>query len=238
MNPRRTARPRARRVAATASRIALKPYRLLVADDHPIVRAGLSAVLNQLAGVEVVGEAATGLEVLAAIGTLAPDLVLLDIAMPELNGLDTAARITRLHPSVKVMILSMHEHEEYVIRALRAGVAGYLVKGSATHELEHAIGAIRRGETYLSPGIARRVLEAYAARVFGGANAEPLTSRQREVLTRIADGQSTKEIAFGLGVSIKTIESHRAEIGRRLGISEVAGLVKYAMRTGLVKPAL
>lgn len=212
--------------------------RVLIVDDHPIVRSGLRQVLSRAAGVRVVGEAADGEEALSAIVERKPDVVLLDIAMPGMDGLDAALRIARLHPSVKVIMLSMHEHEEYVIRALRAGAVGYLVKYSATTEVEVALSAVRRGETYLSPSLARRVLDAYVTRVFGGASAEPLTPRQREVLIGLANGQSTKELAFALKVSAKTIESHRAQIMQRLGISDLAGLVKYAMRTGLIPPAV
>jgi DNA-binding NarL/FixJ family response regulator len=165
-----------------------------------------------------------------------PDAVLLDIAMKGMSGLETAARFRELHPGVKVLILSMHASEEYVLQALHAGVVGYLIKDSATAELELALRSVVRGETYLSPAISRQVVEGYVQRVGAGAGDDPLTPRQREVLKRVAEGRSTKEIAFDLGLSVKTIETHRAQIMERLGIRDVAGLVRYAMRTRLVPP--
>jgi len=135
-----------------------------------------------------------------------------------------------------VLILSMHASEEYVLQALRAGAAAYLIKDSATAELELALRSVMRGETYLSPAISRQVVDGYVQRVGAGAAEDPLTPRQREVLKRVAEGRSTKEIAYDLGLSVKTVETHRAQIMERLGIRDVAGLVRYAMRTGLVPP--
>ena len=208
--------------------------RVLLADDHALVRAGIRSLLRDIEGIEVVGEAADGAEALAIAGRERPDAVLLDIAMKGMSGLETAARFRELHPGVKVLILSMHASEEYVLQALHAGVVGYLIKDSATAELELALRSVVRGETYLSPAISRQVVEGYVQRV--GAAEDPLTPRQREVLKRMAEGRSTKEIAFDLGLSVKTIETHRAQIMERLGIRDVAGLVRYAMRTRLVPP--
>jgi DNA-binding NarL/FixJ family response regulator len=230
-------RSRGAAVRASGKVAQLKPCRILIADDHALLRAGLRRVLERLPAVKIVGDARNGFEALAAIESLQPDLVLLDIAMPDLNGLDAATRIASHYPGVKVIILSMHKNEEYVIRALRSGVAGYLLKESATGELDVAIAAVHRGGTYLSPGISRKVIDAYVTRVFS-TTAEPLTPRQREILTLVANGQSTKDIAFVLDVSVKTVESHRAQLMQRLGIYEVAGLVKYAMRAGLIPPAV
>ena len=210
--------------------------RVLLVDDHALVRAGIRSLLRDIEGIEVVGEAADGAEALAIARRERPDAVLLDIAMKGMSGLETAVRFRELHPGVKVLILSMHASEEYVLQALRAGVVGYLIKDSATAELELALKSVVRGETYLSPAISRQVVEGYVQRVGAGAGDDPLTPRQREVLKRVAEGRSTKEIAFDLGLSVKTVETHRAQIMERLGIRDVAGLVRYAMRTGLVPP--
>jgi len=210
--------------------------RVLLADDHALVRAGMRSLLRDIEGVEVVGEAADGGQALALAERERPDVVLLDIAMKGMNGLEAAARFRELHPGIKVIILSMHASEEYVLQALRAGAAAYLIKDSATAELELALRSVMRGETYLSPAISRQVVEGYVQRVGAGTGEDPLTPRQREVLKRIAEGRSTKEIAFDLGLSVKTVETHRAQIIERLGIRDVAGLVRYAMRTGLVPP--
>ena len=210
--------------------------RVLLADDHALVRAGMRSLLRDIEGVEVVGEAADGAQALALAERERPDVVLLDIAMKGMNGLEAAARFRELHPGIKVIILSMHASEEYVLQALRAGAAAYLIKDSATAELELALRSVMRGETYLSPAISRQVVEGYVQRVGAGAGEDPLTPRQREVLKRIAEGRSTKEIAFDLGLSVKTVETHRAQIMERVGIRDVAGLVRYAMRTGLVPP--
>lgn len=208
--------------------------RVLLVDDHSLVRAGMRSLLRDIEGVEVVGEAADGAEALVLAERERPDAVLLDIAMKGMSGLEAAARFRELHPGIKVMILSMHAGEEYVLEALRAGAVAYLIKDSATAELELALNSVMRGETYLSPAISRQVVEGYVQRVGAGAGDNPLTPRQREVLKRIAEGRSTKEIAFDLRLSVKTIETHRAQIMERLGIRDVAGLVRYAMRTGLV----
>jgi len=210
--------------------------RVLLADDHALVRAGMRSLLRDIESVEVVGEAADGAQALALAERERPDVVLLDIAMKGMNGLEAAARFRELHPGIKVIILSMHASEEYVLQALRAGAAAYLIKDSATAELELALRSVMRGETYLSPAISRQVVEGYVQRVGAGTGEDPLTPRQREVLKRIAEGRSTKEIAFDLGLSVKTVETHRAQIMERVGIRDVAGLVRYAMRTGLVPP--
>jgi DNA-binding NarL/FixJ family response regulator len=210
--------------------------RVLLADDHALVRAGMRSLLRDIAGVEVVGEAADGAEALALAVREKPDAVLLDIAMKGMGGLEAAARFREQHPGVKVIILSMHASEEYVLQALRAGAAAYLIKDSATAELELALKSVMRGETYLSPAISRQVVEGYVQRMGAGASVDPLTPRQREVLKGIAEGRSTKRIAADLGLSVKTVETHRAQIMERLGIRDVAGLVRYAMRTGLVPP--
>lgn len=211
------------------------PTRVLLADDHVLVRAGIRSLLERIEGIEVVGEADDGLQALALIEQLEPDLLLADIAMRGLNGLETAGRVATEFPRVKVIILSMHRNEEYVVQALRIGCAGYLLKDSAASELALALAAVARGETYLSPATSKSVIEGYLSRVGGRPDgADALTDRQREVLRHIAEGRSTKQIAAMLKLSAKTVEAHRVQLMRRLDIHDVAGLVKFAIRAGLI----
>jgi DNA-binding NarL/FixJ family response regulator len=213
----------------------MKPIHVLLADDHVLVRAGIRALLEKIPDVEVVGEANTGREALELVRSKLPNLVLMDIAMTELGGLEALPRISKDFPTVKVIILSAHANEEYVIRALREGACGYMLKDSATTELELAINSVTQGKVYLSPSISRTVIDDYLQRVGGPVSPlEQLTSRQREILQLLAEGKSTKEIAYDLEVSVKTIESHRLQLMERLNIHDVAGLVRYAIRSGLV----
>lgn len=213
----------------------MQPIRILLADDHAIVRAGIRALLEKLAGVEVVAEAGDGREALRLIKEHRPDAVLLDVAMPMLNGLDVAARATKEFPDMRVIILSMHTNEEYVWEALRSGASGYMVKTGVPAELELAIKAVTRGETYLSPPVSKHVVLDYVRRMGGEKNlAERLTPRQREILKLIAEGHTTKAIADLLSVSVKTVEAHRLQLMERLDIHDITGLVRYAIRTGLV----
>ena len=209
--------------------------RVLLADDHALVRAGIRALLEKIPGVEVVGEAGTGRKALELVRSTLPNIVLMDIAMTELGGLEALPRITKDFPSVKVVILSAHANEEYVIRALREGASGYMLKDSATTELELAINSVIQGKIYLSPSISRTVIDDYLQRVSGAVSPlEQLTSRQREILKLIAEGKNTKEIAADLDISIKTVESHRLQLMDRLNIHDVPALVRYAIRNGLV----
>jgi DNA-binding NarL/FixJ family response regulator len=208
---------------------------VLLADDHVLVRAGIRTLLEKIPNVKVIGEATSGREALEMVKTKTPDLVLMDIAMANLNGLEALSRITKDFPSVKVMILSAHANEEYVIRALRSGAAGYLLKDAATAELELAVSSVREGKTYLSPSISRATLDSYLERMGDVVSPlEQLTSRQREILQLIAEGKNTKEIASNLEISVKTVESHRLQLMERLRIHDVPGLVRFAIRTGLV----
>ena len=209
--------------------------RVLIAEDHALVRAGLRKLLESLPALEVVGEAGDGRDALAQVAAKKPDVALLDIAMPGLNGLETAERIVAEQPGTKVILLSMHANEEYVLQALRAGVAGYILKDSALTELELAIQAVRRGDTYLSPAVSRHIGE-YVRRTGEATPRESLTQRQREILQLIAEGKSTKGIAGMLGVSVKTVETHRSQLMNKLDIHDIAGLVRYAIRIGLVTP--
>jgi DNA-binding NarL/FixJ family response regulator len=194
----------------------------------------MRSLLGGMAQVEVVGEAASGEEALVLAERERPDVVLMDIAMKGMTGLEAAARMRDQHPGVRVVILSMHAGEEYVLQALRAGAIGYLLKDAATGELELALRSVMRGESWFSPAVSRQVVEGYVQRVGGEPVADVLTARQREVLKLVAGGKSTKEIAFDLSLSVKTVETHRAQIMERLGIRDVAGLVRYALKTGLV----
>jgi DNA-binding NarL/FixJ family response regulator len=214
----------------------MKPIRVLLADDHTLVRAGFRSLLQNLAGIQVVAEADNGRDALRLIGTHQPDVVLMDIAMPGLNGLEAAARVSDRFPYVRVIMLSMHVNEEYVLQALRAGAAGYLLKDASTAELELAVKSVARGDTYLSPPVSKQVVSDYVRRVGEPSPLKRLTPRQREVLQLIAEGHTTKEIAHTLNISVKTVETHRTQLMKRLDIRDIAGLVRYAIRTGLVSP--
>jgi len=213
----------------------LSNMRVLLADDHTLVRAGLRKLLESIPGLSVVGEAGDGLTLLALADELQPHLVLMDIAMPGLNGLEATARLVKAMPGVRVMILSMHQNEEYVRRALRHGAVAYLLKDSAPMELELAIIAVLRGETYLSPAVSKGVLDDYVHRLREDDQpAEHLSPRQREVLQLIAEGLSTKDIARRLDLSVKTVETHRTTLMRQLDVHEITGLVRHALKLGLV----
>jgi DNA-binding NarL/FixJ family response regulator len=210
--------------------------RVLVADDHALFRAGVRKLLQSFEGIQVVGEAADGHEALRLSGTERPDVLLMDIGMPGLNGVEAAARLTRKGPRPRVVILSMHTGEDHVLRAIRAGAAGYLLKDASPAELEAAVRAAARGEIYLSPAISRYVVDDYVRRAGGDRSPlDRLTSRQREVLQLIAEGNTTKAIATRLGLSVKTVETHRAQLMERLEARDVATLVRLAIRVGLVE---
>ena len=214
----------------------MAPIRVLVADDHALFRAGVRKLLQSFEGMDVVGEAADGHEAIRLSATHRPDVLLMDIGMPGLNGVEAAARLTREGPRPRVIILSMHTGEEYVLRAIRAGAAGYLLKDAKPAELEAAVRAVARGEIYLSPAISRYLVEDYVRR--GSIERGPLdrlTPRQREVLQLIAEGNTTKAIAAKLGLSTKTVETHRAQLMERLDTRDIAALVRLAIRLGLVE---
>ena len=218
----------------------MKPIRVLLADDHALVRAGLRAILEKMADVEVVAEAGDGREALRLIEVHRPDVVLMDIMMPELNGLDATARAACKFPSTRVVILSMTAGQEFVLQALQSGAAGYLLKSVDPQELEMAVRAATRGEIYLCSAISRHVVDACLAKsraTQGDEGCEPkLTPRQREVLQLIAEGGTTKSIAKKLDLSVKTVESYRAELMEALDIHDVASLTRYAIRVGLITP--
>jgi two-component system nitrate/nitrite response regulator NarL len=217
------------KVSATKEKI-----RVLLADDHPVVRKGLQSCLSKVERLRIVGEAADGEEALRKALELAPDVVLLDISMPRRNGLSVTQILRKESPSTKILILSVHNNKEYIFRIIQAGAHGYVSKEASPEELLHAIECVYSGETFFSPEIAQAALNQL---VTNGGRTEPfsqLTSREREVLVLIAEGQSNKEIANRLGIGVRTIETHRERIMRRLDIHSVAGLTKFAIANGLV----
>jgi DNA-binding NarL/FixJ family response regulator len=216
----------------------MRPIRILLADDHTLVRAGIRSLIESLDDVEVVAEAGDGREALELIGKHRPDVALLDIGMPGLNGLEVAKRTPQASPETRIIILSMHADPAYVKKALRAGADGYLLKGASVAELPLALQAVMRGESYLTPKISSSVVERILAQDEEESDPlDDLTTRQREILQLIAEGQSTKEIAGILDISVKTVESHRLRMMDRLDIHDVPGLVRFAIRAGLVHSA-
>ena len=207
--------------------------RLLLADDHMLVRQGLRVLLEQ-AGMVVIGEAADGLEALRLAHTHQPEVAILDIAMPHLNGIETARRLRETVPQTKSILLTMHTEEPYVLEALQAGAVGYVLKTQAAADIVQAIHTTLQGAIYLSPRVTHAVVQAYLACTT--LPSDPLTSREREIVQRIAEGQTTKEIAAYLGLSVKTVESHRINLMRKLDIHETATLVRYAVRRRLITP--
>jgi DNA-binding NarL/FixJ family response regulator len=213
-----------------------KPIRVILADDHPIVRAGIRSELETVPRVKVEAEASDGREAIALVKTHKPDVVFMDISMPGLNGLEATTRITREHSQVKVVILSRHENEEYFWHALKAGACGYLLKKAAVAELRSAVERVTGGEIYLSREISNRLLKKFPLQQIAHQKTplEQLTERQREILQLIAEGQTTKAIALILKVSPKTVEYHRAQLMDRLKIHDIPGLVRFALRAGLI----
>jgi DNA-binding NarL/FixJ family response regulator len=209
--------------------------RILIADDHALILGGIRALLTEIDGVTIVAEAANGRDAVAMAKAERPNLVIMDISMKELNGIEATAQIKAALPATKVLVLSMHTTEDFVRRALTAGASGYLVKDSAPLELRMAIEAVMRGEHFISSRVsAHLVSRMVASKGEVKSSIETLTPRQREILQMIAEGKSTKRIAFVLEVSVKTVETHRAALMERLAIHDVAGLVLYAVRNRLV----
>ncbi|MGH9402750.1 MAG: response regulator [Terriglobia bacterium] len=209
------------------------PIRILLADDHEVVREGLKSLL-ELQGYEVAGEAPDGHEAVRLAEKLKPQIAILDLAMPLLNGIEATRQILRVSPQTKIILLTMYKEDQYVLEALRAGVAGYILKTKAAKDLIQAIRQVSKGVAYLSPEVSQTLVEVY--RSGGQAPSEPLTPRERQVLQLVAEGKTTKEVASLLGVSVKTADTHRSRLMRKLDIHETAGLVRYAIRTGLIHP--
>jgi len=212
--------------------------KVLVADDHTIVRKGLCALLSEESDIEVVGEAENGRDAIKKAEQLKPDVVLMDITMPELNGMDATRQLKKRFPAIKILILSMHANDEYIFETLRAGASGYLIKRSAPTDLIKAIHVAHRGDSFLSPSISKKVIESY---IHPKQNSIPeplgldrLTEREREVLQLIAEGNENREIAKRLFVSTKTVEAHRFKIQHKLQLHGTAELTKYALKKGLV----
>jgi DNA-binding NarL/FixJ family response regulator len=214
----------------------MPPIRVLLADDHSIVRAGIRAIINDLPDVEVVAEAQDGREALDLIARARPNVVFMDIGMKNLNGLETTSRVTADFPGVRVVILSGHANEEYVWQALRAGAVGYLLKDAPPAEIAQALQAVMAGETYLTTAVSGQIVADFIARSGNERSAlELLTPRQREILQLLAEGGTAKGMARILGISAKTVETHRAQLMERLNIHDVAGLVRFAIRVGLIQ---
>ena len=215
----------------------VKTIRILLADDHTLMRAGIRSLLEKMDSIVVVAEASDGREALELIREHLPEVVLMDLAMPGLNGLEAVIRTSREFPTVKVIVLSMHRNMEYVVQALRGGARGYLLKDAATSELNIAIKAVAANGIYLSPRISQSVIDEYLKRVENHSSRRNLlTPRQREIVQLIAEGRSAKDIAFMLKLSVKTVDAHRSQLMNRLEIHDVPGLVRYAIRSGLVPP--
>jgi DNA-binding NarL/FixJ family response regulator len=217
----------------------MNAIRMLLAEDHTIVRKGLRSLLDGAGGIQVVGEAADGREAVDKVRHLLPDVVVMDIAMPGLNGLEATRQIRKQFPKVKVLILTMHADEEHILQILQAGASGYVVKQDAPEELVSAVQTVDRGDLFLSPSISRTVIQEYIRRaeaMAGRVSYEPLTPREREVLQLIAEGRPPREIAEILRISVKTVETHRAHLMRKLDARSTADLTRYAIRKGIIRP--
>jgi two-component system response regulator NreC len=209
------------------------PTRVLLADDHSLIRQALRTLLERQ-GFQVVSEASNGQEALRSMEKTQPDVAILDIGMPVLNGVDAARELVKSSPKTKVILLTQHDEDQYVMEALRVGVRGYVLKSQAAEDLVHAIQEVCRGSVYLSPNISSVVVDAYLSKTY--TSPDPLSGRERQVLQLVGEGRSTKAIAVQLGISVKTAESHRARLMKKLDIHETASLVRYAIRRGLIQP--
>lgn len=207
--------------------------RVLLADDHKILRQGLRTLLEQEKDIQVVGEADNGRLSVELTGELAPDVVIMDVAMPDLNGIDATRRITKADPRTRVLALSMHSDGRYVRGMLQAGARGYILKDCAAEELTHAIRTVMAGQVYVSPGVTGTIINDYVRQLTAADEPATLTRREREVLQLLAEGGSTANIAAGLHLSVKTIETHRKRIMDKLGLRSIAELTKYAIREGI-----
>ena len=207
--------------------------KVFIAEDHLMVRQGLRALLDR-EGFEIVGEAANGPEAVQAAAEAAPDVVVMDISMPVMNGIDAARELLQQSPNAKAVLLTRHDDDQYVVAALRAGTRGYVLKSQAAADLTHAINQVSRGELYLSPGVSKVVMDAFLSH--GALPGDRLTAREREVLTLIGEEKTTRQLAAVLKISVKTAESHRTRLMQKLDIHTTAGLVRYAIRLGLVQP--
>jgi DNA-binding NarL/FixJ family response regulator len=209
------------------------PTRVFLADDHALIRQGLKALLEKQ-GFQIVSEASDGQETIRSVEKTQPEVAIIDISMPILNGVDAARELKKSSPKTKIILLTQHDEDQYVTESLRAGVKGYVLKSQAADDLVHAIREVCRGSVYLSPIISRAVVEAYLSKTYVAS--DPLSGRERQVLQLVGEGKSTKDIAVHLGISVKTAESHRSRLMKKLDIHETASLVRYAIRRGLIQP--
>ena len=213
--------------------------RVLLVDDHTIVRQGLKALLDFQDGIEVVGEAEDGRQAIEKAKQLFPDIIVIDITMPNLNGIEATRQMKKINPEMKVLVLTVHDNEEYVHQILQAGASGYLLKESAVSDLISAINAVKKGDIFLSPSVSKVIVKDYIRHTEGELgdfdSLNILTSREREVLQLIAEGHTNKEVAKVLKISNKTVDSHRSHIMEKLHIHDVTGLVKYSIKKGLIK---
>jgi two-component system, NarL family, response regulator NreC len=209
------------------------PIRVVLADDHILVRQSLKSLLER-EGIQVAGEASDGQELMTIMASVNPDVAVVDIGMPLMNGIEAVREIRKSSPQTRTILLTRHDEDQYVTEALRSGVKGYVLKNQAANDLIHAIYQVCRGGIYLSPNISQTVVDAYLSKTV--APPDPLTSRERQVLQLISEGKSTKDVACLLGISAKTAESHRSRLMRKLDIHEAVSLVRYAIRRGLIQP--
>lgn len=216
----------------------MSKIRVLICDDHTILREGIRLLLNAQPDIEVVGEASDGRDAVTQARTLKPDVILMDIAMPSLNGLEATKQIHRDDPNARVLVLTMYESDEYVAQMLEAGATGYVLKKVAGSELVYAIRAVHQGEAFLYPSITKRLVEDYLRRIETGqerTSLDSLTEREREILQLIAEGHTSKDIADMLSLSIRTVQNHRAHVMQKLGIHDRGDLIKYAIQKGIIE---
>ena len=216
-----------------------KKIRVLLAEDHTLVRQGFRRILEDDPGITVVGEARTGLEAIEQCKELKPDIVVMDLSMPELGGLEATAEVLKANPQIKILILSMYSNEAYVRKAFELGAKGYILKNAIEVDLTRAVMALAEGQAYFSPGVSHIVLESMKAGTFQGSSQDPyekLTLREKEVLQLIAQGKSNKEIATLLNISVNTVAVHRARVMETLDLHRTAELVLFAVKKGLIQP--
>ena len=211
-----------------------KSIQVILVEDHHLVRAGIRSLLNTISGITVIAEASNGREALETLAKHKPDVALVDIAMPDMSGLEVTEKVTSQYPDVRVVILSMYSDEEYVRQALRAGASGYVLKDAHKEELELALKSVAEGGMYLSHAVSKHIVDYLRRAGEETQRLEQLTDRQKEILRMIAEGSTTKEIAHALSLSAKTVETHRAHLMERLDIHDLAGLVRYAIQVGIV----
>ncbi len=212
-----------------------KPVRVLIVDDHPVVLTGVRGALSQEKGIDTVGVASSGRQALRLAKQLEPDVVLMDIGLPSMNGLEVTKRLREVSPKIKVIAFTMHENKEYVLEIIRLGARGYVLKNTSIDELRRAIHAVYKGNRYFSPAISKLLVDQYVAHVEGKGEGRELTPREGEVLALIATGMSSKEIAVKLKLSTRTVDTHRERIMNKLGIHSAVGLARYAIEKGIAR---